>query len=305
MNKLQRSWWLLKSSLAVIGRNKLLLVFPVTIFLCTTAIILFFLAPPVLRPTGHSYLSAEHWQAIGHSLFRNADTGTGRSQVVFSPLAMAYLGFLYLLSMFIATFCNVAFYHEILGALGGQSVSIARGVKFACSRLSSILLWSLFAGLVGLLIKIIEQRMPLVGRIIGRIIGLAWSIAAVFSIPVIVCEQQNANPIAVLRKSAGVLKQTWGEALIGYIGLSFANGIIFAASFVSLLAAIAALTALHLYVLIAVMVVGWLVGLFVWSYLTGVASHVYRGALYLYASEGVVAEPYNQEMLDAAWKFRS
>ncbi len=305
MNKLQRSWLLLKSSLAVIARNKLLLVFPITIFLCTTAIILFFLAPPVLRPTGHSYLSAEHWQAIGHSLFRSADAGAGRSQVVFSPMAMGYLAFLYLLSMFIATFCNVAFYHEILGALRGEPVSIVRGVRFACSRVSSILMWSLFAGLVGLLIKVIEERMPLVGRIIGRIIGLAWSIAAVFSIPVIVREEQNANPIAVLRRSAGVLKRTWGEALIGYVGLSFANGIIFAASFVSLLAAIAALVAIHFYWLIPVAVLGWLLGLFVWAYLTGVASHVYRGALYLYAAEGVIAEPYNQEMLDMAWKYKN
>src|SRR5205823_12980187 len=127
--------------------------------------------------------------------------------------------------------CNVAFYHEILAALTGQSVSIVRGVKFACSKVWSILMWSLFAGLVGLVVKTIEERLPLAGRIIGRIIGLAWSIAAVFSIPVIVREEQNANPIMVLRKSAGVLKQTWGEALIGYVGLSFANGIIFLASF--------------------------------------------------------------------------
>ena len=64
MNRLQRSWVLLKSSLTVIARNKLLLVFPITIFLCTLAIIAFFLAPPILRPTSHSYVSAEHWQEI-------------------------------------------------------------------------------------------------------------------------------------------------------------------------------------------------------------------------------------------------
>src|SRR5437660_11454351 len=247
MNKFQRSWLLLKSSLAVIGRNRLLLVFPVTIFLCTSAIILFFLAPPILRPTSHSYLTVEHWQDIGNSLFRNTNAGGQNPEYVFTPMAMTYLAFLYLLSMFLATFCNVAFYHEILAALSGQSVSILRGVKFACSKVWSILMWSLFAGLIGLLIKTIEERMPLVGRIVGRIIGLAWSIAAVFSIPVIVREQENANPIAVLRKSAGVLKQTWGEALIGYVGLSFANGMIFLGSFISLLAALAALVALHLY----------------------------------------------------------
>ena len=44
-------------------------------------------------------------------------------------------------------------------------------------------MWSLFAGLVGLAIKTIEERAEIVGQIIGKIIGLAWSIAAVFAIP--------------------------------------------------------------------------------------------------------------------------
>lgn len=305
MNKLQRSWLLLKSSLSVIARNKLLLVFPVVIFVCTTFIILFFLAPPILRPTGHSYLSAEHWQAIGHSLFRETSNGVnGRSQVIFTPAAMAYLGFLYFLSMFIATFCNVAFYHEILAALTGQSVSIGRGVKYACSKISSILMWTLFAGLVGLIIKTIEQRMALVGRIIARIIGVAWSIASIFVIPVLAREEENANPFAALRKSATVLRRTWGEALIGYAGLSFANMLIVLGSMFFLIGTIVVTTALHLYWLLILAVASWLVGIFVWSYVSGVASNVYRGALYLYASEGLIVAPYNQEMLDAAWKFK-
>ena len=40
------------------------------------------------------------------------------------------------------------------------------------------------------------------------------------------------------------------------------------------------------------------------SYLTGVASQVYKGALYLYAAEGVIPAPYSREMLDMAWKFK-
>jgi hypothetical protein len=81
--------------------------------------------------------------------------------------------------------------------------------------------------------------------------------------------------------------------LFGYIGLSFANGIVFLASFVSVLAAVAALVALHLYVLIAVAVGGWLLGLSAWSYLTSVASHVYRGALYLRRHSGRTLQPGN------------
>ena len=214
------------------------------------------------------------------------------------------MAFLYFVSMFIATFCNVAFYHEILAALTGQPVSIARGLKFASTRLWSILMWTLFAGLVGLIIKAIEERMAIVGQIIGKLIGLAWSVAAVFAIPVIVRKEQNANPIAVLRDSAGTLKRTWGEALIGYAGLSFANMLVALASVGVIVGAIVVSVALNNFWLAAVVVPLWLLALFVWSYVTSVASHVYRGALYLYAAEGVIAAPYDQDMLNMAWKYR-
>jgi len=306
MNKFKRSWLLLKSSLSIIVRNKQLLVFPITIFVCTVAIILFFLAPPVLRPTGYSYASAEHWQAISRSLFTYSSDVAGQQsgQVVFTPAALAYLAFLYFVSMFIATFCNVAFYHEILAALSGQPVSISRGLKFASTRLRAILMWTLFAGLVGLTIKVIEERLALVGRLIGRLIGLTWSVAAVFVIPVIVREEQSANPLAMLRKSASALKRTWGEALIGYAGLTFANSLIMAGSLIWLIGTIALSVALQNYWFVAVAVVAWLLALFIWSYVTSVASHVYRGALYLYAAEGIIPAPYNREMLDLAWKFK-
>jgi len=304
MSKFQRSWLLMKSSLSVIGRNKQLLVFPIVVFICTIGIVTFFLAPPLLRPTGHSYTSAEHWQAIGHSLFTESPNGASRAHIGFTPGAMVYLAFLYFLSMFIATFCNVAFYHEILAALTGQPVSIARGLKFAGTRLWSIVMWTLFAGVVGLIIKAIEQRMAIVGQIIARIIGLAWSIAAVFAIPVIVRRETNANPVVVLRDSAGILKRTWGEALIGYAGLTFASSLITLGTLMLVVGAVILSVALGNFWIIACILPLWLLFVFAWSYVTSVASHVYRGALYLYAAEGVVPAPYDQQMLDMAWKFK-
>jgi hypothetical protein len=303
MNRLERSWVLLKSSLSVIGRNKQLLVFPAVIFICTVAIVGFFLAPPVLRPTGYSYTTAEHWKTIYHSLFAES-SGGGRTQIALTRGAMVYFALVYFVAMFIATFCNVAFYHEILAALTGQPVSVGRGLKFAMTKLGSIFMWTLFAGLVGLIIKIIEERLDWVGQIIGRLVGLAWSVAAVFAIPIIVRQEGNANPVAVLQKSAGVLKRTWGEALIGYAGLSIANTLVALGSFIWLGATIAISVVLHIYWLIAIAAIIWLCAMFIWSYVAGVASNVYRGALYLYAAEGVVAQPYSQDILDMAWKFK-
>jgi hypothetical protein len=306
MNKFRRSWLLFKSSLSIIARNKQLLVFPILIFTLTCVMVLFFFAPIVLQPTGYSYGQAEHWQAIGHSLFTHSD-GAGRNQnsgIGFTPLAVAYLAFLYFVAMFFATYFNVAFFNEILAALSGEPVSIGRGLRFANTRLKAILLWALFAGLVGLVIKIIEQRLELVGRIIARFLGLAWSLAAVFVIPIIVREEEVTNPVNMLRKSAGILKNTWGEALIGYVGLSFANMLVMIASLVVLLGALFVSIALSNFWIIAIAGVLWLFAMFAWSYVTSVASQVYKGALYLYAAEDVVPEPYSREMLDLAWKFK-
>ncbi len=115
---------------------------------------------------------------------------------------------------------------------------------------------------------------------------------------------KNANLFAVLRKSAGVLKRTWGEALIGYAGLAFANILVLLGSLLWLFGSVAVSVAVHNYWIIAVSGLSWFVAICAWSYLVGVAGHVYRGALYLYAAEGVVPAPYTQEMLDAAWKFK-
>ena len=69
-------------------------------------------------------------------------------------------------------------------------------------------------------------------------------------------------------------------------------------------AVIAISIVLHIYWLIVIAAIVWLCAMFIWSYVAGVASNVYRGALYLYAAEGVVAAPYSQDTLDMAWKFK-
>ena len=305
IGKFKRSWLLFKSSLAIMAANRRLLVFPVVVFLFTMLILLFFLAPVGLRPTGYSYASAQHWQAISHSLFSETTDANGRVvESGLTPGAMIYLAFMYFVSMFCATFFNVAFYHEILAALGGEPVSIGRGLKFAGTRLKAILMWTLFAGLVGLIIQQLEQRLSFVGRIIARFIGMAWSIAAVFVIPIIVRDEQNANPVKLLKNSAGILKRTWGEALIGYAGISLASGLILFVSLIGLFGSLALCIALNNYWLIVIVGVLWLLGMFVLSYLSSVAGQIYKCALYLYAAEGIVSEPYSAEMLNAAWKFK-
>jgi hypothetical protein len=306
MSKFQRSWLLFKSSISIITQNRKLLLFPIVISVASAVIVLFFVAPALLRPTGFSYGSMEHWKVIGNTFFTVSASSTGAHAVHlnYSPTVIAYLVFLYLVSMFLATFFNVAFYNEILAALNSQPVSLSRGLKFACTRYKAILMWTLFAGLVGLIIKTIEQRLDIAGRIIAKLIGITWSIASVFVIPIMVRDQQAVNPVAMLKKSAAMLKRTWGEALIGYAGIAFGNLIVLLISLVLLAGATFVSIQLNNFWLLAATVGFWLMALIAWSYLTNIAGLVFKGALYLYAAEGIVPRPYNKEMLDAAWKFK-
>ena len=308
MNRIQRSWLLLKSSLQVIFRNKILLVFPILIFTLTLVIALFFLVPFVLRPTGYPYTQAGHWVTISDSLF-HSQTITRNHQTVtvegLTPLAIVCLCVMYFVSMFCATFFNVAFYHEIMFALGGKEVSIGRGLQFACKRWKAVLMWTLFAGLVGLLIKLIEERLAFVGQLLARIIGLAWSVASVFVIPAIVCDEEITSPVELLKQSAIALKKTWGETLIGYVGLKFANAI----GVIALLVVVAGgffgtIATKDTTILIAAVVLGVL-AFIGWSYVINVASQIYKAALFLFASEGIVAEPYSEELLNMAWKHKA
>ncbi|HEU5396833.1 MAG TPA: DUF6159 family protein [Verrucomicrobiae bacterium] len=305
MNRFTRSWLLFKTSLAIMAGNKKLVAFPIVTFFLTILIVLFFLAPVALRPTGDSYGSSQHWRTITQSLFVQTTDANGHvTHSGLSPVAVFYLAVMYFVSMFLATFFNVAFYHEIFAALSGETVSIKRGLQFATTRWKAIFLWAVFAGAVGLLIRQIEERMGLVGRIIGRFIGIAWSVASVFVVPLIVADEQNVNPVSTLKNSAGILRKTWGEGLIGYVGVNLFNGLVFLAALIVLAGAIIVSATSHNYWLIGVVAPVWLLLVVSLSYLSSVASQIYKGALFLYAANGVAPEPYSQEMLDSAWKFK-
>ena len=145
------------------------------------------------------------------------------------------------------------------------------------------------------------ERVGLIGKIITALIGTVWSVACLFVIPILV-ENDSPNPIRALRQSASILKRTWGEAIIGYIGLSFGNAIVAASTGIILISSLVYGFATNSIWLPASISLVWLSFLFAYTYIMGVACHVYRGALYLYASEGATPTGFTSEMLDAAWK---
>jgi len=302
--KVQRSWQLFQRSVGVIREHPKLLVFPVVTGVLTTAIALFFLAPVAL------VLAAPHWvagspiQALADAIgFLRFGSG-GNFDFQIQPLGTAVLAFMYLLNMFLATMASVAFNHQILEALNGRPVSVNGGLVAACARWKAVLLWSLLAGVVGLLIRALENRLSFIGRIIAGLIGLAWSMASIFVIPILARDPAVANPFKVLSRSAETIKRTWGETLTGYAGMQGMNLLVLWASLLLWVAAIMAAGFLGNAWLLLAFGVPWLAALIAYSYLASVASRVYLCALYVYAADGVVPSQFDQGMMHSGWKMK-
>jgi hypothetical protein len=302
-DKLHRSWQLFRRSVSVIQEHPKLLVFPIVTGLLTSAIALFFLAPVGLVLLAPHLVGGKIQalaDAIGFLRFRNG--GSFNFQI--QPLGTTILAGMYLLNMFLATMASVAFNHQILEALNGRAVSIRSGLAAACARWQSIFLWSLFAGVVGLIIRALEERLAFVGRLIAGLIGLAWSVASIFAIPILAREAAFSSPFAVLAKSAETIKRTWGETLAGYVGMQGMNLFVFLGSILFWMAA--GLTA-YLFSnawLLLMVGVPWLLVVIVYGYLASIASRVYLGALYLYAADGSVPGYFDASLMSSGWKLK-
>jgi len=304
--KFNITWRLATNCLGVLIRNKTLLAFPIVTFFLWIVMALLFFAPITVIHTGYNLWEAKHWESLGNDFkFEvNVPTSNGASKHFEASLSTEYLIYwliVYIAAIFLGTFAKVAFYHEILAALRGEEISLSRGFGFALSRWRAILAWSLFAGAIGFAIRTAEERVGFFGKIITAFIGTVWSIACLFVIPVLV-EADSANPIRALRYSASILKRTWGEAIIGYVGLSFGNALIAFATVLVIGGAFAYAMATQTFLISLSVFATWLCILFAYSYVMSIASHIYRGALYLYAAEGSAPRGFTTAMLNAAWK---
>lgn len=306
-DRFKNGFVLLGNSFAVMRANPRLLLFPFATAVLTLVIGGLFLTPIVFQPSSHRYTEPAHWAEVGSRLIVTGppdavDRLKGRDRhVSLSKAALAYFVLAYFLSMFLATFFNVAFVHEIFDALDGNSVSVSEGIAFALTKLKPILMWTLFAGAIGLLIQALEQRFGFFGRWIIRLIGTAWSVAAVFVIPVLVLEKTTENPLEVVKRSAAVIRAAWGEALGGYAGLQIGGMIVGATFFVvGGLSAWAGLSTGSYTPFVAGMS-AWLVFTCAFTYALGVAGQIYLCVLYRYATAGAVPAGYTPEMLGSAW----
>jgi hypothetical protein len=276
---LSRGWYLTKLSFSIINQEKKLLLLPIISGLCLIAVVLSFIIPLIGVFLWWPKLLADN--------------------TAFSIFYYVMYFVFYLVTYFVGVFFNSALIHMATVKLQGGHPTIGEGLRKAGENIGLIFKWALLAATVGLILKAIQQKAGFIGRIVIGFIGAAWSIAIYFVVPIIIYEKQSG--FGAVKRSLQIMRNTWGEALGGGLGM----GIIFfllaligvVLLFVGIYAAIA-MNSLWIFV-------GFLLGtIFYWLFLAILASAAHGvlvAALYRYAVTGQLSPGFQQSIYTNPW----
>jgi hypothetical protein len=280
MGRLERSWELVKASWAVLSADKELIVFPIVSSVAVLIVMITFAVPMFLA-----------------GLFEGGLTRSGSI-----PMLGVLLGFtFYAVQYTIIFYCNSALVGAAMIRLNGGDPSIADGFRIANKHFTSIVGYALLAATVGIILRSVAQR-GFVGRIVASIFGLAWNIATFLAVPVLVVE--GVGPIEAVKRSTGLLKKTWGEQLIGNLGI----GAVFTLAFIAVVVVFGGALALVIPTESAPLIVG-VVATFVlagilMSLVGSALSAIYTAAVYRYATEGNPGGLFAPELVRSAFRAR-
>jgi hypothetical protein len=142
---------------------------------------------------------------------------TGQDHSVIQKVAYYALLFaFYFANYFVITFFNTAIISCAIERMGGGNPTLASGFREAFSRLPLIAGWALVSATVGLVLRMIEERSEWVGRLVSGLLGMAFTVVSFLVVPVLVVERKG--PFDALKKSTAMLRQTWGEQIVGNAG---------------------------------------------------------------------------------------
>lgn len=275
MTRIQRSWALARSSWSVLRSERDLAVLPVLSWLAS-----------LVAVAGFGGLV---WLTLGRETGLDGQTRYSANVATYVLGAGLYVAIAFVQTYFLAALCAGAD-----RALRGRPTNLPDMLHTANTRLHRILPWAVVAATVSIVISQLE-RQGLAGRLVASLLGGAWNVLTFLTVPILVFE--DLGPLDALKRSGALFRQTWGENLVAQIGFGFVAmvaglpGVLLVAVGVGSgsIAATVALVALGAIWLVAVSVV------------VAALSGIYRTALYRYAIDEVVPEPFVGSGLEGAF----
>ncbi|MDB4775695.1 DUF6159 family protein [Phycisphaerales bacterium] len=317
--RIQRSSALFKASWSVLREDKTLLLFPILSSLASLVVIASFAIPVVTLLTTDETLRNEVITTMNQAEQANqspseaaaATNETGGDSGAVIPEGWKITGYVYLFAFYFVTSFVVIFFNAALIAAAnerfqGRPTGVGAGISVALKRLPQILGWTLVATTVNLILRAIEERVGLVGRIIVSLIGIGWAIAIYFAVPAVVLE--GVGPIGAIKRSGQTIRKTWGESLMIAVGFGLAGIVITVFGIILIVGgglAIAAAagdgTAIGMTAGIAIATCGVLV-LVGWAILSGTLRGITQTALFRFATDGTVVSGFDQHDLEVAFQ---
>lgn len=281
MDRISRTWDLIQQSIGVLKSDKELMWLPICSMIACVAISVVMLSGGVL---------------IFLPTLRAMSPAAGQHQPMTAGM-WAFTFLFYLVNYFIVIFFNVALVGIASDRLSGGKATLNDGLQLAWQRKGRILQWALLAATVGILLRTLEDRARWLGRLVISLIGIAWTLATFFVVPLLAAE--DVGPSEALARSGELFRETWGEELVG--GFSF--GLIF------MLLGLPAL-ALPIYGATlgqSQLVLGTILAVIYWLLLAVVNSTVqgiFMAALYRYATTKDAPPGFGLSDLREAWRPR-
>lgn len=196
-SRLKLGWLLLKQSLNIIKSSPQLIRYVVLSMVITIALELVFI--------GLIAADVTWW----HTLVSD----TTASNVTF------YIG-LYvfmILITFVTYFFTVALSANVLSIFRGTPSTFADNIAIARQKLHAIVIYTLIATTVGFILRQIEERFQLLGRIISFFLGALWSLLTTFTLPIIA--DTDKSGVNAVKESFHLFKANWGQTIVSRVGL--------------------------------------------------------------------------------------
>jgi hypothetical protein len=279
LDRLSRSWNLVKASACVLKQDKELLLFPLISLAALLVVVACFTLP-----------------AIGLGALDGLAQGEDK-RVSAGLYVVAFL--FYFSQYFVIFFFNAALVGAAMMRLDGGDPTFGDGMRIATSKLGAIAGYAFIAATVGMILRAIQERVGFIGRIIVGLLGVGWTIATYLVVPVLVA--RDVGPIDAVKESAALLKKTWGENVIGQAGLGVAfgfilMGVILCGIFLIVLAALAQSVFLIIAaVVLTVLAVG------ITALVQAALAGIYAAALYRYATTGKGTQGFDANAMKLAF----
>jgi Family of unknown function (DUF6159) len=269
MGAIGRGFRLAKASWGVVREDRALLLLPVVSFFCSLVVVAVFALG-----------------AVGIGLPQQGEQA--------NPVLYVLAFVMYVALAFVSIFFNAAVIGTAMKRLEGQDATLSDGIALARRHLGKIFLWAVVTATIGMLIRSIQERAGLLGRIVLGLVGIAWTVLTFFVVPVLLYEEVGVG--TAIKRSGSIFRQRWGEQFVGTGTIGLAIFLIGIPVAVVGLAITAAMPAVGIPLLIlaigALMAIG------------AACTGVFNAALYRYATTGEASGAFTLEDMNGSFRPR-